>query len=162
MSMKNFYLASIMSTYVIFFQNITYWTRQKQTGMVFLSLRVKQWHRKLTRIISNTLGSIMNPVLDMEIEAICDIPTFPRTILRKGKHASENVAETSVLGFRVGWLILSYNLASLIPPAAFLVSVCQLACSCCWLVIQDWQCVLEKQNTKLHRFSKYMWKTKEK
>lgn len=63
----------------------------------------------------------------MEMEAICDILIFPRTILGKGKRTSENVVELLVLRFHVGQPILSCNLA----PTVFLVSMCQLAYSCC-------------------------------
>lgn len=82
------------------------------------------------------------------MEAVGDILTFPRTSLGKGKHRSENAVESLVLRSHVGERIPTYSLASHIPPALFLISMYQSACSCRWLVIQDWQCVLEKQNTK--------------
>lgn len=43
-----------------------------------------------------------NSLLDLETEAVCDILTFLRTTLRKGKNISKEVVELSVLRSRVG------------------------------------------------------------
>lgn len=151
-------MTSIISANVMFFQNNPQDKMETETAVVFRSLRVTGGGQILSQM---HLGSPRPPrwILCETGKQVLSVTSwlFSESLWKEAKHISKDVAELGSEAWCWGGCS-SLQPGVLHRPAESLVPV-PGACSCWLLVTQGWPCGLQKQNTKLHRSSKYMWRT---